>query len=85
MHQKATLTNGPLAIAVSKEAKGTTLRTSKSTSEKRTSLQHNRILAWLGMSQGQGHPVVNSHKGAVHPMQETPGSQGKLGAHLLLH
>jgi len=34
MHQKATLTNGPSATALSEEAKGTTLRTLKSTWEK---------------------------------------------------
>lgn len=44
--------------------------------------------AWGGggddTSQGQGDPVVTPHMGAVHPTQQTPGSQGKLGAHLLL-
>lgn len=45
MHQKPPLfaRGGPLAITVRKEAKGITLRTLKSTSEKRTSLQHPQL------------------------------------------
>lgn len=75
----------PLGHRCQQRGQGHPSGTLKSTSEERTSLQHHRTPHGLwGISQGQGHTVVNPHRGAEHPTQQTPGSQGKLGAHLLL-
>lgn len=80
MHQKVT---SYMAVAVWQRGQGH--QSGKSTAEERTSLQHHRTLHGLrGISQGQGHTVVNPHKGAEHPTQQNPDSQSKLGTHLLL-
>lgn len=84
-HKKATLTNGPFAVTVSKEAESTALRTSKNAPEKGPPSDITGYCCGSGgMSQGQGHPVVHPHKGAAHPTQQTPGLQGKLGVQLAL-
>lgn len=71
MQQKPPLTNGPLAITVSREAKDVTPRTLKSTSEKEdlpatstASELHPKVRDTLG---------VNPHMGEVHATQQTPG------------
>lgn len=83
MHQKPPLTNGPLAITASKEAKGITSRTSKSTSEKRTSLQHPRLWRYVPRS-GTPLGLTLTWEQCIPPTKLLGYLQGKSHAHLLL-